>query len=92
MMHNQVEGDRGGVNFSFCGKTPTTQEDVKKILFGEEVTQMVRSGSLAEPMALLFKWGYYLTMEGGKSDWAEKAVCGYIKKRNIISNLETLAR
>ena len=31
------ENIRGGVDFSFRGKTPTTQDDVKEIIFGEEV-------------------------------------------------------
>ena len=79
LMKKQWASADGGVDFSFRGQTPTTQEDVKKILFGEEVTKMVKSGCLAEPMALLFKWGYYLTMEGCKSEWTEKAVSGYIK-------------
>ena len=79
LMEKQWASADGGVDFSFRGQTPTTQEDVKKILFGEEVTRMVKSGCLAEPMALLFKWGYYLTMEGCKSEWTEKAVSGYIK-------------
>ena len=58
------ENIRGGIDFSFRGKTPTTQDDVKEILFGEEVTKMIKSGNLAEPIALWYKCGYYLTTEG----------------------------
>ena len=57
------ENISGEVDFSFRGKTLTTQADVKEILSGDEVTTMVKSGNLAEPMALLYKWGYYLAME-----------------------------
>ena len=44
-----------GVDFSFQGKTPTTQDDVKEILFGEEVTKMMKGGNLSDPIALLYK-------------------------------------
>ena len=73
------ENTRGGVDFSFRGKTPTTQDDVKEILFGEEVTKMVKSGNLAEPMALLYKWGYYLMMKGCLLNWALNATIEYIR-------------
>ena len=79
LMNEGRLGDGGEVNFSFCNQMPATQEGVKKILVGDVVMKMVKSGNLAEPMALLFKWGYYLTMEGCKSEWTEKAVSGYIK-------------
>ena len=69
------------IDFSFRGKTPTTQEDVKNILFGDEVTKMVLDGSFEEPMALLFKWGYYLTMEGCSLDWATTATEKYIHEQ-----------
>ena len=49
------ENIRGGVDFSFRGKTPTTQDDVKEILFGEEVTKMMKGGNLSDPIALLYK-------------------------------------
>ena len=52
------------INFSFRGKTPTTMEDVTKILFGDEVIKMVRDGNLAAAFGLIFQWGYYMTMEG----------------------------
>ena len=73
------ENISGEVDFSFRGKTPTTQSDVKDILFGDVVTTMVKSGNLAEPMALLYKWGYYLTMEGCSLNWTSKATMDYIK-------------
>ena len=72
------ENISGQVDFSFRGKTPTTQADVKDILFGDVVTTMVKSGNLAEPMALLYKWGYYLTMEGCSLNWTSKATMDYI--------------
>ena len=78
---DQKAGVDNKIDFSFRGKTPTTQEDVKNILFGDEVTKMVLSGSLEEPMALLFKWGYYLTMEGCSLDWASTATEKYIHER-----------
>jgi len=73
------ENISGEVDISFWGKTPTTQADVKEILFGDEVTTMVKSGNLAEPMALLYKWGYYLTMEGCSLNWTLKAIMDYIE-------------
>ena len=69
------------VDFSFRNKYPSTQEDVKKILFSDEVTSMVKSGRLEEPIALLYKWGYYLTMEGCSLNWAATATSDYIKSR-----------
>ena len=72
------ENISGQVDFSFRRKTPTTQADVKDILFGDVVTTMVKSGNLAEPMALLYKWGYYLTMEGCSLNWTSKATMDYI--------------
>ena len=59
------------VDFSFRGRTPTTMEDVTKILFGDEVIKMVKDGHFAAAFGLLFKWGYYLTMEGCTSTWVD---------------------
>ena len=73
------ENISGEVDLSFQGETPTTQADVKEILFRDEVTTMVKSGNLAEPMALLYKWGYYLTMEGCSLNWTTKATKDYIE-------------
>ena len=53
-----------GVDFSFKGKTPTTIKDATDIVFGDEVTKMVKDGNIATAGGLLYKWGYYLTMEG----------------------------
>ena len=55
----EVESD-----FSFNGKGPTTQEDVKRILFSQEVIRMVHDGQMEQAIALLYKWVYYLTIEG----------------------------
>ena len=40
---------------------------------------MVKDGRLEQPLALLFMWGYYLTMEGCTIHWATKATDRYIK-------------
>ena len=72
---------RGGVtevDFSFRGKRPFTQQDVTRDLFSKEVTDMVKSGRLEEPLALLYKWGYYLAMEGCSVKWLTKATADYI--------------
>ena len=45
-----------GPNFSFRGKKPISQEDVGTILFGPEVSNLVKSGSLEQLMALLFSF------------------------------------
>jgi len=67
------------VDFSFRGKTSTPMEDVTKILLEDEVIKMVKDGHLAAAFGLLFKWGYYLTMEGCTSTWAEVATENYIR-------------
>ena len=69
------------VDFSFQGMRPTSQSDVKKYLFSDQVVAMVRKGNVAEPCALLFKWGYYLTMEGCTSSWSETTTSHYIYNR-----------
>ena len=38
-------GMDNGVDFSFVGRTPTTMSDVTNILFGGEVTKMVKEGN-----------------------------------------------
>ena len=53
--------------------------DVTNILFGDEVIKMVRDGNLAAAFGLLFKWGYYLTMEGCTSTWAKIATENFIR-------------
>ena len=82
------ENISGQVDFSFRGKTPTTQADIKEIIFGDEVTTMVKSGNLAEPMALLYKWGYYLMMEGCLLNWTSKATMEYIELMGYNVELE----
>ena len=67
------------MDFTFNGERPVTQDDVRNILFGDELTDMVKKGRLAQPLALLFMWGYYLTMEGCSVDWANTATTEYIK-------------
>ena len=79
-MMKPEENIRVGVDFSFQGKTPTTQDDVKEILFGEEVTKMIKSENLAEPTALLYKWGCYLTMEDFSLSWTSNATIEYIER------------
>ena len=76
-------GENDGVDFAFRGKTPTTMEDVTKILFGDEVIKMVKDGHFAAAFGLLFKWGYYLTMEGCTSTWAEVATENYIRTQGF---------
>ena len=69
------------VDFSFHKNRPTTQEDVKTILFGKKVTKMIKRGNFEELMALLFKWGYYLTMEECSVRWTERATAKYISNK-----------
>ena len=66
------------IDFSYNQKRPTTQEDVMKILFSDEITTMVRNRNFALPFALLYKWCYYLTTEGCSSNWATIATDEYI--------------
>ena len=75
-----------GPEFSFRGKTPISQADVGSILFGPEVSELVKSGSLEQPMALLFMWGYYLTMEGCSYKWELESTNQYIQdnKWNVV--------
>jgi DNA-binding Lrp family transcriptional regulator len=68
-----------GPDFSFDGHRPICQEDVGNVLFGEKVRKMVKNGELEQPMALLFMWGYYLTMEGCSFKWDIEATNQYIQ-------------
>ena len=79
-----VSGD--GSAFSFRGKAPISQADVGSILFGPDVCELVNSGSLEQPMALLFMWGYYLTMEGCSYKWELESTNQYIQdnKWNVV--------
>ena len=65
-------------DFTFNGKSPVCQDDAREILFGDEVTGMVKRGELKQPFALLFMWGYYLTMENCGVEWAERSTEKYI--------------
>ena len=69
-------------NFAFRGRRPITQSDVTSILFGSDVTNLVKSGELDQPMALLFMWGYYLTMEGCSKKWEKETTMQYIEDEN----------
>ena len=71
-------GMYGGVDFSFKGKKTTTMKDVTDILFGDEVTKMVKDGNLAAAFGILYKWGYYLMIEGCTLTWAEDATAKFI--------------
>lgn len=75
------------IDFGFNGRSPCTQDDVKDVLFGDEVSSMVKSGRHEQPMALLFMWGYYLTMEGRTTNWVEKATDDYIKDNKYMVTL-----
>ena len=57
----------------------TTQDDIKHILFGPVVTVMVKECQLADPMALLYEWVYYVTMEGRSCDRIPVATFTYVK-------------
>ena len=48
------------------------------ILFGNEITTMVKNREFALPFALLYKWCYYLTMEGCSFESANLATKEYI--------------
>ena len=85
-----------GIDFGFNGRSPCTQADVKDVLFSDEVILMVKSGRHEQPMALLFMWGYYLTMEGRTSNWTmdgrttnwvEKATEEYINDHQYMVTL-----
>ena len=76
-----------GFDFGFNGCSPCTQDDVKDILFSDEVILMVKSGRHEQPIALLFMWGYYLTMEGCTTTWVEKATEEYINNHKYMVTL-----
>ena len=77
------------VDFSFGGKRPSCQGDVVKMLFDEQMGGMIKEGRYAEVFAVVFKWCYYLTMEGCSSSWATVATENYIKSRNFRVSLGT---
>ena len=49
-----------------------------KILFSDEITNMMKNCQFALPFALLYKWCYYLTTEGCRSNWATIVTDEYI--------------
>ena len=77
-------------DFSFGENRPISQEDVRKILFGDTLVGMVKERNLEEPLVMLFMWWYYLTMKGCSLDWATKATDDYIKDKgyNIVLGTE----
>ena len=75
-------------DFSYYEKRPVCQEDALKILFGDEVIALVKGGQLEQPFALLFMWGYYLTMEGCHLDWAKRSTEKYIEDENYQVKLD----
>ena len=52
--------------------------DVTDILFGDEVTNMVKGGNLAAAFSLIYKWGYCMTLEGCTSTWGKDAMAKFI--------------
>ena len=68
--------------FSFNGIRPYTQEDVYEKLFCEELGEMIKQRQFAQPFALVYMWGYYLTMEGCTNRWAKKATDTWLEKKN----------
>ena len=77
------------VDFSFLGKTPTSQVDVEKFLFCDEVSIMVKQERYDEVFAAVYKWCYYLTMEGSSSNWATIAIDKYIMRKKFKLSLGT---
>ena len=75
-------------DFTFNGKRPVCQTDARKILFDNDVTALVKEGDLERPFALLFMWGYYLTMEGCYMDWAKDATEKYISDEKYQVSLD----
>ena len=57
--------------FGFHMKKTTSQEDVKRILKSELITNMIKGGDrreIDEVMALVYKWGYYPTLQAGSDE------------------------
>ena len=67
-----------GAEFSFKGRTPTTMSNVINVLFRDEGTKMMKEGNYTTAFGLIYKWGYYLTMEGCTSTWVEDATAKFI--------------
>ncbi len=73
----------------FNGRMFFTQDNVVKMLSSDEVCDMIWTRSYAEVFALVFKWCYYLTMEGCSSNWLLVATKGYIRSQNCYTTLGT---
>ena len=67
-------GIDNGLDLSFKEKNPP----LTKILFGDDVTKMVKDGNLAAAFGLLYKWGFYLTMDRCILTWAEDVMVKFI--------------
>ena len=65
---------------TYGGEMLRSQGDVKRLLFTDSMTKMVKGGEYGIPMACLWMWVYYLSMEGCVSNWVENAVGDYILK------------
>ena len=63
---------------TYDDEIPRSQGDVKRLLFLDAMTGMVKGGEYGIPMACLWMWVYYLLMEGCVSNWVENAVGDYI--------------
>ena len=59
------------VDFLFKGRTPFTQDVFMKLLCSNEVCEMIRSRKYAQVFVLVYKWWYYLKMEGCSSNWGQ---------------------
>ena len=86
-----------GGDFAYNGHEPTTQADVQKILFSDELglgKMTEEGGNLEILMALVFKWGYYLTMQSCSSNWGRDTTVAYIQesKYNVVLGDECVGR
>ena len=86
-----------GGDFAYNGHEPTTQADVQKILFSDELglgKMTEEGGNLEILMALVFKWGYYLTMQSCSSNWEWDTTVAYIRecKYNVVLGDECVGR
>ena len=62
---------------------------MKRILFGDEMVNLVKKGQYDLPMACLWFWVYFLAMEGCHSDWVVNAFTEYLddnKFKMVLGN------
>ncbi len=71
-----------GEDAAYNGHRPITQADVQKILFSDELGLREEGGNLEIMMALVFKWGYYLTMQNCSLNWEWDTTAAYIRECN----------